>query len=91
MSAIEIITSNEKRRYWTRAEKRRWVLALEAPDANASELARSAGVSTSLLYRWHQQLAALRDVPAFVPVAVAPEATKQTCEPPQAAIAITFG
>jgi len=36
MSAIEIITSNEKRRYWTRAEKRRWVLALEAPDANAS-------------------------------------------------------
>jgi transposase len=91
MSAIEIITSNEKRRYWTRAEKRRWVLALEAPDANASDLARSAGVSTSLLYRWRQQLAASREVPAFVPVAIAPEAAKQTCEPPQAAIAITFG
>jgi len=91
MSAIEIITSNEKRRYWTRAEKRRWVLALEAPDANASDLARSAGVSTSLLYRWRQQLAASREVPAFVPVAVASEAAKQTCEPPLATIAITFG
>jgi len=72
MSAIEIITSNEKRRYWTRAEKRRWVLALEAPDANASDLARSAGISTSLLYRWRQQLAASRDVPAFAIVIGSP-------------------
>jgi transposase len=88
MSAIEIITSSEKRRYWTRAEKRRWVLALSEPGANASDLARGAGVSTSLLYRWRQQLAA-REVPAFIPIAVAPDAA--TCEAPRAAITIAFG
>ena len=58
MTAIEVITSREKRRYWTRAEKMRWVLALNEPEANASDVARRAGVSTSLLYRWRQQLAA---------------------------------
>jgi transposase len=91
MTAIEIITSTEKRRYWTRAEKRRWVLALNAPDANASDLARRAGVSISLLYRWRQQLAASRDVPSFVPITVAPAAPDQACEPARAAITIAFG
>jgi transposase len=60
MTAVEIITSKEKRRYWTRAEKMRWVLALSEPDANASDVARRAGVSTSLLYRWRQQLVSRR-------------------------------
>ena len=91
MSSIEIITSREKRRYWTRGEKRRWVSALEEPGANASELARAAGVSTSLLYRWRQQLAAPRKRPAFVPLAIAPEAATRTAELPQAAISISFG
>ncbi len=31
------------RRYWTRAERRRWVTELDAPDANASDAARQAG------------------------------------------------
>ena len=56
MAHVEVITSGEKRRYWTRAEKMRWVLALNEPNANASDVARNAGVSTSLLYRWRQQL-----------------------------------
>jgi transposase len=81
---IEIITSSEKRRYWTRAEKRRWVLALDSAEANASDLARQAGVSTSLLYRWRQQLAVSREVPPFVPVVVAPEAAKSASELSQA-------
>ena len=46
MTAIEVITSKEKRRYWTRSEKTRWVLALNEPDANASDVARRAGAST---------------------------------------------
>ncbi|MBV8744280.1 MAG: transposase [Xanthobacteraceae bacterium] len=70
MTAVEIITSREKRRYWTRAEKMRWVLALNEPDANASDVARRVGVSTSLLYRWRQQLAAGGNGPTFIPVAV---------------------
>jgi len=49
------------------------------PDAVASEIARKAGVDPSLLYRWREQLAALRDVPSFVPVTVTPLA--QDCAP----------
>ena len=67
MTAIEVITSKEKRRYWTRAEKTRWVLALNEPDANASDVARRASVSTSLLYRWRQQLAAAYGSPRIRP------------------------
>jgi transposase len=73
MTAVEIITSRERRRHWTRAEKMRWILALNEPDANASDVARRAGVSTSLLYRWRQQLAAAGDCPAFAVSAAAAE------------------
>ena len=92
MTAIEIITSKEKRRYWTRAEKMRWVLALNEPDANASDVARRAGVNTSLLYRWRQQLAAAEDRPAFVPVAVsAPAPERPSSDFVHGTMTITFG
>ena len=48
-------------------------------------------MSTSLLYRWRQQLAVPREVPAFVPVTVAPEAVKQAGEPAHSTISIAFG
>ena len=60
------------------------------------EIARQAGVDRSLLYRWRQQLLAgakhspvilSHDVPAFVPLAVAPPAP----EPAPATIMIEFG
>jgi transposase len=92
MPHIEVITSSEKRRYWTRAEKLRWVLALNEPNANASDVARNAGVSASLLYRWRQQLAASHnDVPTFVPLAVASAAPELESVSPRAAITIAFG
>jgi transposase len=92
MTAVEIITSKEKRRYWARAEKMRWVLALSEPDANASDVARRAGVSTSLLYRWRQQLAAVEDRSAFVPVAVsAPAAERSSSELGGGTMTIAFG
>jgi hypothetical protein len=39
MTTVEVITSKEKRRYWTRAETMRLILALNEPDANASDVA----------------------------------------------------
>jgi hypothetical protein len=39
MTTVEVITSKEERRYWTRAEKMRWILVLNEPDANASDVA----------------------------------------------------
>jgi transposase len=90
MNRIEVITSVERRRRWSRSEKEAWVAALMEPGANATEVAKQAGVDRSLLYRWRQQLAASRDdAPAFVPVTVAPSMPEPVS--PRAAITIAFG
>lgn len=73
---VEVMASVERRRRWPRAEKERLVaLALE-PGASASEIARSAGVHVSQLFRWRQQLCerVTPPLPAFVPVTVEPSA-----------------
>jgi transposase len=72
--AVEVITAVERRRYWSRAEKERIVAAAMEPGAAASEVARAAGIHTSQLFRWRQQLCERAPVPAaFNPVAVTPE------------------
>jgi transposase len=73
--AVEVITSVERRRYWSRAEKERIVAAAMEPGAVASEVARAAGIHTSQLFRWRQQLCERAQIPAaFNPVAVTPDA-----------------
>ena len=90
MSSIEIIAASEKRRYWTRDEKRRLVAALEDRAANVCEVARAAGVSTSFLYRWRQQLAVPPKRPTFIPVALASAEASATTGLSRAAITIAF-
>src|SRR6266446_2659967 len=71
---VEVITSVQRRRSWSRAEKERIVAAAMEPGAVASEVARSAGIHTSQLFRWRQQFCAPRQIPAaFNAVAIAPE------------------
>jgi transposase len=71
--AVEVITSVERRRRWSRAEKERLVAAAMEPGAVASEVARAAGIHASQLFRWRQQLCERAQVPAaFNPVAIAP-------------------
>ena len=71
---VEVITSVQRRRRWSRAEKERIVAAALEPGAVASEVAREAGIHTSQLFRWRQQLCERTLAPAaFNPVAVAPE------------------
>jgi transposase len=61
--------SVERRRRWSREEKERIVAASLEPDAVASEVARAAGIHTSQLFRWRQQLCARPQVPvAFNPI-----------------------
>ena|ERR1700686_1101843 len=70
---VEVITSVQRRRRWSRAEKERVVAAAMEPDAVASEVARAAGIHASQLFRWRQQLCAVaRTRPVFSPVAVVP-------------------
>jgi len=71
---VEVITSVQRRRRWSRAEKERIVAAALAPGAVASEVAREAGIHTSQLFRWRQELCLpTSSPPAFSPVAVLPE------------------
>ena len=71
---IEVITSVERRRRLSRAEKEKILAAAMEPGAVASEVARAFGIYTSQLYRWRRQLcepSALQ--PAFNPVTVVSE------------------
>jgi transposase len=71
---IEVITSVERRRRWSRGEKERIVAAALEPGAVASEIAREAGIHTSQLFRWRQQLCKRSPEPAaFNAVAIAHE------------------
>jgi transposase len=71
---VEVITSVQRRRRWSRAEKERIVAAAMEPSAVASEVARAAGIHSSQLFRWRQELCERAPIPAvFNPVAVTPE------------------
>jgi transposase len=71
---VEVITSVQRRRHWSRAEKERIVAAAMEPGAVASEVARGAGIHASQLFRWRQQLCERAQIPAvFNPVTVTAE------------------
>ena len=90
---IEVITSVERRRRWSRAEKERLVAAAIEPGAVASEVARAAGIDTSQLFRWRRQLCGpALPAPAFSPVAIVPgpEASGSAAPVSGSAIEIEF-
>ena len=101
MDRIEVITSVERRRRWSAAEKARLVAAMNEPDAVVSEIGRSEGVDASLLYRWRRQFAAERETTAFVPVRVFSELNEAGSTtapigappppPPSSSITVAFG
>lgn len=71
---VEVITSVQRRRRWSSAEKERIVAAALEPDAVASEVARAAGIHVSQLFRWRRQLCARsQPAPTFTPVSIGPE------------------
>ncbi|HEY3794636.1 MAG TPA: transposase [Bradyrhizobium sp.] len=74
---IEVITSVERRRRWSSAEKQQLVAATLEPDANVSAVAREAGIHPGQLYGWRRQLRASLPV-GFAPVRIAPEAASVT-------------
>ena len=89
MNGVEVITSVERRRRWSGAEKAWLVAAMVEPGAVVMEVARSAGIDASLLYRWRRELGARKTL-TFVPVRVAPEGSEEgaasapACTPPSA-------
>jgi transposase len=69
---IEVITSVERRRHWSREEKERLVAAALEPGTVVSDVARSAGIHVSQLFRWRKELCQILapSVPPFVPIEV---------------------
>ncbi len=55
---VEVITSVERRRRWSAAEKRRLVAATLEPGASVSAVAREAGIHPSQLFGWRRQMRA---------------------------------
>jgi transposase len=53
---VEVITSVEHRRRWSQEDKERLVSACLEPEAVLSEIARSAGIHVSQLFRWRKEL-----------------------------------
>ncbi|WP_081088465.1 IS66-like element accessory protein TnpA [Agrobacterium tumefaciens] len=76
---IEVITSVERRRRWSREDKERLVAACFEPDAVISEIARAAGIHVSQLFRWRKELCRIEeprsDTAALVPVIVSEAAS----------------
>ena len=71
---VEVITSVERRRRWSSAEKERLVAASLEPGAAVSALAHEAGLHPTQLYRWRRQLCAPQEAaPGFAPVQIVGE------------------
>ena len=88
---VEVITSVERRRRWSRADKERIVAAAIEPGAVASEVARAAGIHASQLFRWRQQLCGPPPAkPTFSAVTVVPTPGALTQPAPQGAIEVEF-
>jgi len=84
MPRVEVITSVERRRRWSREEKERLVVASVEPGVTASEVARSAGIHVSQVFRWRKELCDRVDVGAtqLVPVEIVPAAQPPVVETP---------
>lgn len=69
--AIEVITSVERRRRWSAAEKERLVAA--SLESSVSAVAREAGIHPSQLYGWRRQLLRRSPAAGFAAVRIAAE------------------
>ena len=60
---IELITRGERRRVWTREQKREIVLESLDPGTTPTAVARKHAISSGLLYTWRQQVLGVQGGP----------------------------
>ncbi len=80
MGAVEVITSVQRRRRWSREEKQRIVAESARPDRTVLEVARTHGIAPNQLFGWRRQFlaaatAADTEASGFVPVRMIGEAS----------------
>jgi transposase len=77
MATVEVVTSIERRRRWSREEKLRIVAESARPYRTVSQVARAHGIAPGQLFTWRRQLlaAALEShneaASGFVPIRIA--------------------
>jgi transposase len=82
-TAIEVITSVQRRRRWSAADKERLVAASLEPGSGVSAVAREAGIHPSQLYGWRRQLCRpAQQAPAFAAVQVTAEPSPASVSAP---------
>lgn len=76
MGQITIFSGNERRRRWSDEAKRELVMRAFAPGATVTQVAQSADVHASLLWRWRRELrgAAAKPGAGFAQVVMTPDA-----------------
>jgi transposase len=85
MPAVEVITSVERRRRWSREEKLRIVAESARPYRTVSQVARAHGIAPGQLFTWRRQLlaAAIGSQSSdcgFVPVRISSQPTARAAE-----------
>jgi transposase len=75
---IEIITSVERRRRWSREDKERLVAACLEPGAVLSEIARTAGIHVSQLFRWRKELCQIAEFGTLTASTLVPVIVSET-------------
>jgi transposase len=73
MSQVTVMTGPQRRRHWTREERREILEASFAPGAIVASTARQYEISTSLIYKWRRELKAARSDATFVPAMISDE------------------
>ena len=86
MASVEVLAGAERRRRWSIEQKRAIVAAAFKPGAVVRDVARQADVTSSLIYRWRRDLAAVAN--GFAQVLLAPTGDSVTAPPPMPAIEI---
>ena len=84
MTAVEVITSVQRRRRWSRDEKLRIVTESAQAGRTASQVARDHGIAPGQLFIWRRQflseaIASGIGGDGFVPVAIANEPSAAAC------------
>src|SRR5258708_11176169 len=73
-TAIEVITSVQRRRRWNAADKERLVAASLEPGVGVAAVSREAGIHPSQLYGWRRQLCRRGAAADFAAVQIRPSA-----------------
>src|SRR5215475_12574616 len=86
MSRVEMISGRERRRYWSKEQKRAIVAEAFAPGASVSAVARRTDIGAGQIYRWRRQLCSA--VAAFAEVLVSPGCARPEADAARVEVAL---